>query len=39
MEVKIMAYTGKYPKTLFILLNICNFSGVIMNYPSSFLSV
>ena len=34
-----MAYTGKYPKTLFILLNIGNFSGVTMNYPSAFLAV
>ena len=39
MGIKIMVYTGKYQETLSILLNIRNFSGVTMNYPSSFFSV
>ena len=36
MGGKITLYTEKYPETLFILLKIRNFSGVTMNYPSSF---
>ena len=39
MRVKITVYTGKYPETPLILLNIRNFSGVTMNYPSSSFSV
>ena len=36
MGVEITVYTGKYPETLFILLNIHNFSGFTMNYPGTF---
>ena len=39
MGVKITVYTGKYRETLFILLNICNFFDVTINYPSSFFRV
>ena len=34
--VEITVYPGKYPETLFILLNIRNFYSVTMNYQSSF---
>ena len=36
MGVEITVYTAKYTETLFILLNIHNYSGCTMNYPGSF---
>ena len=36
MREKITDYTGKYPETLFILLNNRNFPGVTMNCSSLF---
>ena len=33
-----IVYTGKYPETLYILLNNRNFCGVIMIYRSFFFS-
>ena len=39
MGVNITVYIGKYLETLFILLNIRNFSGVTTNYQSSIFSL
>ena len=38
MGVKVADLTRQYPKTLFILLNMRNFSWVTMNYPIYFFS-